>query len=129
MNRSTTKATRLKLKVTKQRPARRGQTSRYRSDVFEALHRSAAALHRVGAMDAQTMRNFDVACIDRPTAWDKTQVRQLRQRLHMSQPVLAAYLNSTPSTVSQWERGAKRPSKIAAKLLQVLDKHGPDVLK
>jgi putative transcriptional regulator len=97
--------------------------------VFEALHRSASALHRVGALNAQTLRNFDIACIEQPETWNKTKVRQLRQRYHMSQPVFAAHLNSTASTVAQWESGAKRPSKIAAKLLQVLARHGPEVLR
>jgi putative transcriptional regulator len=80
-------------------------------------------------MSAQTMRTFGVACIQQPGVWTKGQVRALRERHNMSQPVFAAYLNSTPSTVAQWESGAKRPSKIAAKLLQVLAKHGPEVLK
>jgi len=102
---------------------------KYKSEVFEALHRSASALHRVGAMSAQTMRTFDVACIEPPGVWTKTRVRALREQYNMSQPVFAAYLNSTPSTVAQWESGAKRPSRIASKLLQVLDKHGPEVLK
>jgi putative transcriptional regulator len=128
MTHSTRKAARPARSI-KRGAADRGASARYKGDVFEALHRSATALHRVGAMDAQTMRNFDVACIERPARWDRTRVRKLRLRLHMSQPVLAAYLNSTPSTVAQWESGAKRPSGIAAKLLQVLSKHGPDVLK
>jgi len=114
-------------------PARRSLTGRikptYKSEVFEALHRSASALHRVGAMDVQTMRNFDVACIKRPATWNKTKVRRLRERYRMSQPVFAAHLNLTPSTVAQWESGAKRPSNIAAKLLQVFDKYGPDILR
>lgn len=124
-----TKMLRARVKAAKPTIDRRTAKTKYKSDVMEALHRSASALHRVGALDSQTMRNFDVACIERPARWDKTRVRQLRLRLHMSQPVLAAYLNSTPSTVAQWESGAKRPSGIAAKLLHVLAKHGPDVLK
>jgi len=80
-------------------------------------------------MSAQTMRTFDVACIEQPGVWTKGKVRALREQHNMSQPVFAAYLNSTPSTIAQWESGAKRPSNIAAKLLQVLAKHGPDVLK
>lgn len=102
---------------------------RYKSDVFEALHRSATALHGVGAIDAQTMRNFDISCIEPPAVWSKTKIRLLRQRYRMSQPIFAAYLNSTPSTVAQWESGAKRPSNIAARLLQIFDKHGPEILR
>jgi putative transcriptional regulator len=102
---------------------------RYKSAVFEAVHRSAAALHEVGAMDPQTMRNFDIACIEAPVDWDKKKIQRLRQRFSMSQPVFAAYLNSTPSTIAQWESGAKRPSNIAAKLLHVFAKHGPEFLR
>lgn len=101
----------------------------YKSDVFEALHRSASALNRVGAMDSQTLRNFDVACIAKPPTWSKSKIQRLRMKNRMSQPVFAAYLNSTPSTIAQWESGAKRPSNIAAKLLQVLEKYGPEVLR
>lgn len=129
MPHSSTKVTRSPTKPAKSAADRRRAPAKYKNEVAEALHRSASALHRVGAMDGQTMRNFDVTCIERPARWDKTQVRKLRQRLQMSQPILAAYLNSTPSTVAQWESGAKRPSGIAARLLHVLAKHGPDVLK
>lgn len=129
MSHSTTRMSRPQSKSGPPAGERRKGTAKYKSEVMEALHRSASALHRVGAMDAQTMRNFDVTCIERPAQWDKGRVRKLRERLHMSQPILAAYLNSTPSTVAQWESGAKRPSPIAAKLLHVLAKHGPEVLK
>ena len=103
-------------------------TPRYKREVFEALHRSATARHGVGAIDAQTMHNFDMSCIEPPAVWSKTKIRLLRQRYSMSQPIFAAYLNSTPSTVAQWESGAKRPSNIAAQLQQIFDKHGPEIL-
>lgn len=122
------KTIRPQAKAVRRAAPRRGGTARYKDDVFEALHRSAKALHEVGAIDSQTMRNFDVACIEPPASWDKVRVRRLRRRFRMSQPVFAAYLNSAPSTVAQWESGAKRPSGIAAKLLHILSKHGPDIL-
>ena len=34
----------------------------YKSEAFEAIHGSARALRRVGAITKATMRNFDVAC-------------------------------------------------------------------
>jgi len=40
--------------------ARKNDTkSDYRSDISEAIHSSAAMLHKVGAIDAKTMRDFD----------------------------------------------------------------------
>jgi putative transcriptional regulator len=124
-SRSTTKVR----SASSRRPSARSTSTKYKGEVFQALHRSASALRRVGAMSAQTMRTFDVTCIEQPGVWTKAEVRALRERHGMSQPVFAAYLNSTPSTVAQWESGAKRPSKIAAKLLQVFAKHGPETLK
>jgi len=48
--------------------------------------------------------------------------------LKVSQSVFAFYLNTSTSTVAQWERGDKRPSGIAARLLQIVQKHGLAVI-
>jgi putative transcriptional regulator len=42
----------------------------------------------------------------------------------VSQTVFANYLNVTPNLVSEWERGEKRPSGPALKLLSLVEKHG-----
>lgn len=38
--------------------------------------------------------------------------------------MFANYLNVTPSLVSKWERGEKRPSGPALKLLSLVEKRG-----
>ena len=38
----------------------------FKSDAFEAIHASASALHKVGAMDKATMRSFDETCLSTP---------------------------------------------------------------
>ena len=43
---------------------------------------------------------------------------------HVCQTVIANYLNVTPNLVSKWERGEKRPSGPALKLLSLVEKHG-----
>jgi putative transcriptional regulator len=35
----------------------------YKSEAFEAIHSSAKALYKIKAIDKQTMRNFDDACL------------------------------------------------------------------
>ncbi|EFS5049150.1 transcriptional regulator, partial [Salmonella enterica] len=40
----------------------------------------------------------------------------------------ARYLNTSVSTVQKWESGAKRPSGMSLKLLNVVQKHGLKVL-
>ena len=49
-------------------------------------------------------------------------------RCHVSQPVFARYLNTSASTVKQWESGEKRPSGMALKLLSIVKKHGLEIL-
>ena len=48
----------------------------------------------------------------------------MRERAGLSQAVFARYLNITVSYVSQLERGEKRPSGAAAKLLDVVHRKG-----
>jgi putative transcriptional regulator len=101
---------------------------KYKSDAFEAIHESASALHRIGAIDAATMRTFDEACLDVPAPMTPADIKRLRLKLKVSQPVFARYLNSSESTIEKWETGAKRPSGPALKLLAVVQKHGLAVL-
>ena len=36
---------------------------KYRSEILASLHETMEALHEIGAIDQQTMREFDVACL------------------------------------------------------------------
>lgn len=100
----------------------------YKSDAFEAIHSSARALHKIGAIDKTTMRGFDTSCLAVPVEIQPEQIKQLRELNHVSQPIFARYLNTSESTVQKWETGAKRPSGMALKLLSVIQKHGLKVL-
>lgn len=97
---------------------------KFKSDAFEAIHASAAALYEVGAIDKTTMREFDESCLTAPPEIDPVHIKQIRERNHVSQPVFARYLNTSESTVQKWEAGTKRPSGMALKLLSVVEKHG-----
>ena len=54
---------------------------------------------------------------------------QVRLGAKVSQAVLAALMNVAVSTVSQWERGERRPSGAALKLLHVVKRGGIGVLR
>lgn len=101
---------------------------KYRSDVSEAIHSSAAMLHKVGALDKATMRDFDARHLVVPDVIEPAQIKQICESNNVSQPVFARYLNTSESTVEKWETGAKRPSGMALKLLTIVQKHGLDVL-
>ena len=50
------------------------------------------------------------------------------EREQVSQPVFAMYLNVTKDSVSQWERGDKRPAGSAVKLLSIVAERGPSFI-
>lgn len=64
-----------------------------------------------------------------PPAYTAKRVAQLRKRLKLSQPVFAAALNVSASTVRAWERGARVPDGPSLRLLEVADRHPDDVLE
>ena len=101
---------------------------KFKSDAFEAIHSSASALLKAGAISKDTMRSFDESCLAVPEPLKPRQIKRLRELNHVSQPVFARYLNTSESTVEKWETGAKRPSGTALKLLDIVKKHGLEVL-
>jgi len=101
---------------------------RFKSDAFEAIHSAVAGMHRAGTIDKATMRQFDETCLAVTSELTPRQIKKLRESHHLSQPVFARYLNTSESTVEKWETGAKRPSGAALKLLNVVQKHGLEVL-
>ena len=102
--------------------------AKFKTDAFESIHTSTAALHKVGAISKATMRGFDVACVAAPADFKPQQIKKIREVNHVSQPIFARYLNTSESTVQKWETGAKRPSGMALRLLAVIEKHGLGVL-
>src|SRR5215467_13825390 len=98
--------------------------SKYRSDAMAAVYETMQALHKLGAIDKRTMRGFDDACLTAVQPLSSKEIKDLRDREHVSQTVFANYLNVTPNLVSKWERGEKRPSGPALKLLSLVERHG-----
>jgi putative transcriptional regulator len=101
---------------------------KFKSDAFEAIHSSASAMFRVGAIDNATMRDFDESCLAVPAPLEPRRIKKIRESQHVSQPVFARYLNTSKSTIEKWESGAKKPSGMALKLLDIVEKHGLKVL-
>lgn len=102
--------------------------TKFKSPAFEAIHSAAAGLFSVGAIPQETMRHFDQTCLGSVDDLQPLAIKALREKLHISQPVFARYLNTSVSTVQKWETGVKRPSGVSLKLLSVVQKHGLKVL-
>ena len=84
-------------------------------------------LQQIGAVSKQTLRDFEAQALPVP-AYTAQAIRSLREHLHVSQSVFAAYLNASVSTVQKWENGEKKPSGAALRLLSVIERRGLEVL-
>ncbi len=110
----------------KANPVKRMGVRAVENDVLATAHGLAAALHRVGALDAVNMRDMDRLCLPPRPDYGGPEIKRIRAATRMSQPVFARLLGVDKSAVAQWERGAKRPSGPALRLLEVLDPEKPD---
>ena len=61
--------------------------------INEALE-TMRGLHDSGAVNKQTLRDFETQCLP-PPAYTAEMIRRLRENLHISQAVFAAYLNAS----------------------------------
>lgn len=100
------------------------KTRAYKSNVKAAIHETVLDLHEAGLIDKHTMRRFDQSCLTLVRTFSAAEIRALREREQVSQTVFALYLNVSKNSVSQWERGDKRPAGPACKLLSIVAEKG-----
>lgn len=99
-------------------------SKKYRSDALAAIHEMAEGLREVGAIDKRTMREFDEACLVPVPDYTGQQIKAIRERENVSQPVFAHYLAVSRNVVSDWERGIKKPAGPTKRLLSIIEKRG-----
>lgn len=98
------------------------------SRILEAVHETAQDLHAAGFVSKRRMKDYDALCLVPVPDYSSETIRALRGRYKISQAVLASILNTSLSTVRQWEIGEKRPSGPSLKLLNLLDRKGLEAL-
>jgi putative transcriptional regulator len=98
------------------------------SRLLGAVHETARDLAAAGFIDLRRMREYDALCLDPVPSYSSAKIRALRARHKLSQAVFASVLNTSLSTVRQWEIGDKQPSGPSLKLLNLLDRKGLEVL-
>jgi putative transcriptional regulator len=94
------------------------------SGILAAVHEAASDLHGAGAIDALTMRRFDVLRLPPVRTYTAVEILRIRTEANVSQAVFAAVLNVGKATVAAWEQGHKTPSGPAAKLLELVERKG-----
>lgn len=96
----------------------------YRNEIAAAVHETVEGMHDAGVVDKQTMREFDASCLTAAAPLPPEEIKAIREREQVSQPVFARYLNVSRNLVSDWERGVKRPGGPALRLLSMVRKNG-----
>jgi putative transcriptional regulator len=99
-----------------------------KKSILEVVHESAKGLFDIGLVDAETMHTFDALCLPPVRKLSPREIKRIRLREKVSQPVFAEYLNASPSTIKKWETGEKHPTGPALKLLNIVAHKGLQVL-
>src|SRR5689334_22096084 len=89
-------------------------------DIFSELMEGFDALEeaREGKL---TLRTTEVEYKPAPEMTPEN-VRALREKLHVSQPVFARKLRTEVRTIKNWEQGISKPNDQAAILLKLIDR-------
>jgi putative transcriptional regulator len=94
------------------------------SRLMNTAHEIASDLYEAGIIDSVTMREYDALAISPVVEFSAEEIKQLRLKEKVSQAVLALYLNTSVSTVRQWEQGGKHPRGTSLKLLNLIRRKG-----
>jgi putative transcriptional regulator len=106
---------------------KKAKAAKYRGRLSAAIHETAAGLHRIGLM-GPPCGAFDASCLTAVEPLSAKEIVAIRKRAGVSQGVFARYLNVKPKLVSEWERGAKRPSGPSLKLLSIVKTKGLEAI-
>ncbi len=96
--------------------------------ILETVHETAKGLYDANIINATTMREFDELCLPKIKELSPRQIKNIRLREKVSQPVFAKFLNITLSTVRQWEQGEKHPRGTSLRLLNLIEEKGLKIL-
>jgi putative transcriptional regulator len=96
----------------------------YRSNLLKDIHDDVQSLNKLGMVSKKTMREFDKLCFASVLPMKGEEIRSLREREGLSQPVFAWHLNVSKNLISDWERGVKNPGGAALKLLNLIREKG-----
>ena len=108
--------------ATKTRPKRElNDKERLRREIVEMT----VGQHRLGLVSDDELRQVTLRMLGRDALpkvppMSAAEIVQVRERAGVSQAVFGGFLNVETQTVSMWERGARRPTGTALKLLHVV---------
>ena len=95
-----------------------------KKSLLKVAHEMANDLYDAGVIDAVTMREYETICIPPVRELSPREIKRIRLHEKVSQAIFAKYLNTSISTVRQWEQGAKHPRGTSLRLLNLVAEKG-----
>lgn len=92
--------------------------------LLETAREMAQGLYDAGVIDAVTLREYDALCLPEVKEFSPREIKRIRLHEKVSQAVFAKFLNTSISTVRQWEQGDRHPRGTSLKLLNVVADKG-----
>ena len=94
-------------------------------DLFAELMQGVNEMgeHREGTI---TLRQYEVEAMPAPEV-TAAEIVSLREKLHMSQPVFARQIRTSPDTLKNWEQSKSKPNAQAALLIKLVQRF-PDMV-
>jgi len=99
-----------------------------KQSLLDIAHEMANDLYGAGVIDAVTLREYDALCISPTRELSPREIKRIRLHEKVSQSIFAKYLNTSISTIRQWEQGEKHPRGTSLKLLNLVAHKGLDAL-
>jgi putative transcriptional regulator len=86
-----------------------------------------AFAHHLTGKQKLTLRTATMPLPPRVKPLTPSQVRSIREKFNVSRPIFATMMNIPTVTAASWERGRRKPTGAALRLLDIARKH-PEVL-
>ena len=99
-----------------------------KKNILKTVHESVKSLYDADLVNITTMHGFDAVCLAPIKDLTPIEIKKIRLRQKISQPVFAHILNVSPSTVKHWESGSKHPNGAALKLLNIVAQKGMEAV-
>jgi putative transcriptional regulator len=97
------------------------------SRILKEIHGSVTKGYEAGIIGLRTMQKFDKLCMIDSHAMKPEEIQNIRKNIvKVTQPEFAKILSVSPSTIAKWESGNKKPSGLALKILNLIEKKGID---
>lgn len=94
------------------------------SRIIREITEEAEELHSLGLMTDEKLERIKSISIPKLSPYDSNKVKELREKYHLTQNLLAKCIHVSPSLIKKWEQGARHPRGSNLLALHLIAKRG-----